>query len=78
MVVIKRKRTILGREDNTGVLVKGAKVIPANQDAINKINKKFREDCARFRANDAEAAVAAKEMIAGHDEKGPQLTKKHR
>ena len=65
MVVIKRKRTILGRKDNTGVLVKGAKVTPANPDLIDKANAELRKKCARQRINDAEAAVAAKEMYAG-------------
>lgn len=65
MVVIKRKRTILGRKDNTGVLVKGATVIPANQDAIDKTNAELRKKCARQKSNDADAAVAAREMYAG-------------
>ena len=66
MVVLKRERKILGREENNnGVLIPGAKVIPANQDAINKANAKLRKKCASQRINDAEAAVAAREMYAG-------------
>lgn len=64
MAMIK-KRKILGRKDNTGVLVKGAKVIPAEQDLIDKANAELRKKCASQRINDAEAAVAAREMYAG-------------
>lgn len=78
MALIK-KRKILGRtKDNTGVLLKGAKVIPANQARIDAANKELRKKCASQRENDAEAALASKEMIAGQDEKGPTLTKKRR
>ena len=79
MKVIRTKRTILGRtEDNTGVPVKNAKVIPANQEIIDAANAELRKKCASQKANDAEAAVAAREMIAGpcDDEKGKTLTKK--
>ena len=78
MIILKRKRKILGRKDNTGVLVNGAKVIPADQDLIDKANAELRKKCASQRINDAEAVVAAREMIAGpcDDEKGKTLTKK--
>ena len=65
MVVLKRKRAILGRKDNTGVPVKGAKVTSANPDLIDKANAELRKKCTRQRINDAEAAVAAREMYAG-------------
>lgn len=64
MVVIKRK--ILGREkDNIGVLIKGAKVIPATQAIIDAANRELRKKCAIQRENDAEAAIAASQMWAG-------------
>lgn len=63
MVVIKRKRKILGREkDNTGVLIKGAKVIPATQAIIDAANRELRKKCAIQRENDAEAAIVAGQM----------------
>ena len=66
MVEIKRKRKILGREkDNTGVLIKGAKVIPATQSIIDAANKELRKKCASQRENDAEATIAASQMWAG-------------
>lgn len=66
MVVIKRKRKILGREkDNTGVLIKGAKVIPATQAIIDAANRELRKKCAIQRENDAEAAIVARQMWAG-------------
>lgn len=66
MVEIKRKRKILGREkDNTGVLIKGAKVIPADQKRIEAINAELRKKCARQRENDAEATIAASQIWAG-------------
>ena len=65
MVVIRRKRKILGREDNTGVLVKGGKVVPATQTIIDAANAELRKKCARQRENDAEASIAAHDMIAG-------------
>ena len=37
-------------------------------------NAKLRKKCAKQKENDAEAAVSAKEMIAGHDEKRLTLT----
>lgn len=82
MVVIRRKRKILGREDNTGVLVKGGKVVPASQTIIDAANAELRKKCARQRENDAEASIAAHDMIAGglYDDvaNGPVLTKKRR
>ena len=81
MKVIRTKRKILGRDnDNTGVLIKGAKVIPVNHEIIDAANCELRKKCAKQRENDAEAAIAAKEMIAGssYEEKGPVLTKKRR
>ena len=65
MVVIRRKRKILGREDNTGVLVKGGKVVSATQTIIDEANAELRKKCARQRENDAEALIAAHDMIAG-------------
>ena len=66
MVVIKKNRKILGREkDNTGVLIKGAKVIPATQALIDASNRELRKKCASQRENDAEASIAAQQMWAG-------------
>ena len=66
MVVLKRKRKILGREkDNTGILIKGAKVIPTTQSIIDAANKELRKKCARQRENDAEATIAASQMWTG-------------
>lgn len=65
MVIIRRRKKILGREDNTGVLIKGANVVPANQKIIDKTNAELRKKCACQRENDAESQIAAREMIAG-------------
>lgn len=66
MVVIKRKRKILGREkDNIGVLIKGAKVIPTTQAIIDAANRELRKKCAIQRENDAEATIAASKMWVG-------------
>ena len=61
-----KKRKILGREkDNTGVLIRGAKVIPANQATIDAANRELRKKCASQRENDAEATIAASQMWVG-------------
>ena len=64
MVILRRRRRILGREDNTGVLIKNGKVVPANQEIIDKANSELRKKCASQKENDAEASIVAKEMIA--------------
>ena len=73
MVVIDRSK-VGSRYKPVGVLIPGAKVIPANKDIIAEANAKLRKKCAKQKENDAEAAVSAKEMIAGHDEKRLTLT----
>ena len=82
MTIICKKRKILGREDNTGFLIKGGKVIPANYDIIDKANAELRKKCAKQKVNDAEASIAAHDMVAGgiYDDvaNGPVLTKKRR
>jgi hypothetical protein len=65
MVVICKKRKILGRGDNTGVVIKGGKVVPANRDIIDKKNAELRRKCAKQKENDADALIAARSMVAG-------------
>ncbi len=82
MIIVRKKRKILGREDNTGFLIKGGKVVPANYDIINKANAELRKKCAKQKVNDAEALTVARDMVAGgmYDDvaNGPVLTKKRR
>lgn len=48
------------RELCPGVLIKGAKVIPADPERIAKTNRQLAENCKKQRENDAEASVWAK------------------
>ena len=48
------------RELCPGVLIKGAKVIPADPERINKIDRGLAEKCRKQRENDAEALAWAK------------------
>lgn len=65
MIIVRKKRKILGREDNTGFLIKGGKVVPANYDIIDKANAELRKKCAKQKVNDAEALTVARDMVAG-------------
>lgn len=77
-----KKRKILGRtEDNTGVPVKGAKVIQTSSRILAEMDDESIKKSAEQQRNEVGVMRYAKEMIAGgpyDEEKGPTLTKKRR
>jgi len=66
MVVIKRKRNILGREkDNTGVLIKGAKVIRTDPKILLAMDSESNKKSALQQKNEVGVMEYAREMWAG-------------
>lgn len=66
MAILRTKRKILGRaNDNTGVRVNNARVVPADQNRIAMVNHELRKKCEKQRQNDADASIIAATLYAG-------------